>query len=420
MFQSLVITLREGVEAALVIGIVLSYLRKTGRANWSPVVWWAVGAAVVASIAGAVVLARLEFNEEAFEGWLLLVGSVFVGSLVYWMWKTGKRMKQEIESKLTEISARPSRAAAAGLFLFVFLMIFREGVETILFLTAVSIRTEQLLMIIGSVIGLALAIGLGIAFFQGTLRVHLGRFFSITTVVLAVVAVQLFITGIHELSEAMVIPSGPRAMAIVGPIVNNDAFFFIFVVALATLLVLGGRAPAAAALPDGAQLTPAERRKLLAEQKRQRFWKLAATATGAVIVLLISAEFFASRAARALSPPEPVEIMNGEVRIPVERLADRNLHRFVVEADGTPVRFIALLDSSETVRVGLDACLICGTQGYYQDRANVICAHCAAAIHPPTIGMEGGCNPIAVPFRVEDGAVILAESDLVEAAQVFR
>jgi uncharacterized membrane protein len=299
-------------------------------------------------------------------------------------------------------------------------MIFREGVETILFLSAVSIRTEQLMMVMGSVIGLGLAIALGVAFFQGSLRVNLGRFFSITTVVLAVVAVQLFVTAIHELSEAMVIPSGPQAMAIVGPIVNHDAFFFIFVVAVATLLVLGGRAPAAAALPDGGQLSPADRRKLLAEQKRQRFWRLAATATGAVIVLLISAEFFASRAARALTPPEPVEMANGEVRIPLDRLADGNLHRFVVEADGTPVRFIALLDGSETARVGLDACLICGTQGYYQDRANIICAHCAAAIHPPTIGLEGGCNPIPIPFRVEEGWLVLAESDLVEAARVFK
>src|SRR5271165_4533422 len=140
MFQSLVITLREGVEAALIMGIVLGYLRKVGRRAWNRIVYWALTAAVVGS----------------------LVGAAFVASMVVWMWRTGQHLKQEIETKVSGYSASPSRFGALGLFLFVFLMVFREGAETVLFLAAVSLRTNDLLNFMGGILGLVLAVGLGV------------------------------------------------------------------------------------------------------------------------------------------------------------------------------------------------------------------------------------------------------------------
>jgi FTR1 family protein len=251
MFQSLVITLREGVEAALILGIVLGYLKKTGRQAWSRYVWWGLATAVAASLGGAYLVYRFEVVEDAYEGWLMLGGAVFVASMVYWMWRTGKRLKHEIESKLSELSSSPSRSAASGLFLFVFLMVFREGAETVLFLAAVSLRTSELLNFMGGVLGLALAVGLGVAFFKGSVKVDLRKFFTVTTMVLFVVAAQLFVSGVHELSEAQVLPSGPREMALIGPIVNNDAFFFVVIVALALFLIIAQR------LQAGSPLIPA-------------------------------------------------------------------------------------------------------------------------------------------------------------------
>jgi FTR1 family protein len=143
MLQSLVITLREGVEAALIVGIVLGWLKKTGRQGLNRIVAWGVFAAVLASLAATYLVHRLEVGEDAYEGWLMLVGAVFVASMVAWMWRAGKRMKQEIETKLRDLSREPSRTATAGLFLFVFLTVFREGIETVLFLAAVSLRTTD-------------------------------------------------------------------------------------------------------------------------------------------------------------------------------------------------------------------------------------------------------------------------------------
>jgi FTR1 family protein len=421
MFQSLVITLREGVEAALILGIVLGYLKKTGRQAWGRYVWWGLACAVAASLAAAYVVHRFEVIEDAYEGWLMLVGAAFVATMVYWMWRTGKRLKQEIESKLSGLSASPSRRAALGLFLFVFLMVFREGAETVLFLAAVSLRTTELLNFIGGLLGLALAVILGVAFFQGSVKVDLRKFFAVTTMVLFVVAAQLLVSGVHELSEARVLPSGPREMALIGPIVNNDAFFFVVIVALALFLIIAQRIRAGDPNPgDASRISPPERRKLLAGQQRDRFWKLASTAASLLAIVLISAEFIYSRTAHAMAPPERVSVQNGEAQISASVLGDHELHRLVVDVGGTEVRVIAILDSSDTVRVGLDACAICGHQGYYQDGKNVICRNCGAVIYVPTIGLAGGCNPIHIDYRVEGDSLRIDATALTEAAKSFR
>jgi len=420
MFQSFVITLREGVEASLIIGIVLSHLRRTGREAWGRIVYLALAAAVVASLVGAYVLSRVEINQEALEGWLMLAGAIFVASMAVWMWRSGKRLKREIETRLAQLAARPSRGAVLGLFTFVFLMVFREGAETVLFLAAVSLRTSDLLNFMAGILGLAAAIGLGVTLFKGALKVDLRKFFAVTTVVLLLVALQLLISGVHELSEARILPSGPREMALIGPIVNNDALFFVMVVALALFLMAAQRIRAAESASESSELSAPERRKSLAERRRARFWKMAGVAAGVLAIVSISADFIYSRAAQVLSPAEPVSIADGEVRVSVSRLADHQLHRFVANVNGAPVRFIAVLDSTDTVRASLDACLICGHQGYYQDGANVICRHCAAAIYVPTIGMAGGCNPIRVDYRVEGETLIITEAALTEGAKYFQ
>src|SRR2546422_7313573 len=98
MFESLVITLREGVEAALVVGIILTYLRKTGRGAHGRAVMLGLGAGIAASLAGAAILAAAGVTEEVYEGWLMLIGSAFVGSMVVWLLKTAKGLRREIET----------------------------------------------------------------------------------------------------------------------------------------------------------------------------------------------------------------------------------------------------------------------------------------------------------------------------------
>lgn len=421
MFQSLVITLREGLEAALVVGIVLGYLGKIGRASWSRIVYWGVAVAVIASCVLAYIIHRLAIVEEAYEGWLMVGGAVFVASMVYWMWKTGKRLKQQIEGKLSTISDSSTRFGAWGVFLFIFLMVLREGIETVLSLAAVSLRTSELASFMGSLLGLTLAIGLAIAFFKGSLKTNLRKFFAVTSLVLLVVALQLLVSGVHELSEARILPSSPREMALIGPVVNNDSFFFVVIVALALFLVAAGRIQSAG--PGGeeiARLSGPERRKVLAEMGRDRSWKLASSAVCVLVMLLISLQFIYSRTAQAMAPPERLAVAAGEVRIPVRQLQDRKLHRYVISTRAGDVRVIVILDASESVRAALDACQICGSQGYVQDGQNVVCRNCAAPIHVPSIGSAGGCNPIHIDYRVEGETLSFSEDALVAASRFFQ
>ena len=101
-------------------------------------------------------------------------------------------------------------------------------------------------------------------------------------------------------------------------------------------------------------------------------------------------------------------------------LADHDLHRYVIDVGGTEVRLIAILDSSGTVRAGLDACAICGHQGYYQDGKNVICRNCGAVIYVPTIGQAGGCNPIHIDYRSKATQLHIAATALADAAKTFH
>jgi FTR1 family protein len=410
MLQTFVITLREGVEAALVIAIAVAYLRKTGRLDLMPAVYRALISAVLACFLAAWGFTKIGLNDDAYEGWTLLVSAVFVFSMVLWMNRHGGKLKGEIETRLQQ-DATPG-SGSWGVFLFVFLMIFREGVETVLMLWgAVRLDTSGILEALGGVLGVALAILFGISFVRGTIRVNLKQFFQMTTVILMVVVVQLGITGLHELSESQVLPASSREMAIVGPVVKNDIFFFITILALAAAMMLlewrKRRTPPTQGL-EGAAL-----RKARWSARREHLWMTASCAASCIFILLITAEFIYARQSTALSAPEQVALQDGAVRIPIASVSDGNLHRFELQDDGVGVRFIVMQKPDHSLATAFDACEICGTQGFYQKGPQVICRNCGSGIVTSTIGVKGGCNPIPFNSHV-DGAMLVIDADALE------
>src|SRR6266705_4758711 len=219
MLQAFIGTLREGVEAALIVGITLAYLAKIGRLSLRKFVYFALAAAFVSSVGIAIVLSRLQWNQEIFEGWVMLAASFFVVTMIIFMMRTGRKLKGQIESKLGTLAGRGSQI---GIFLFVFLMVLREGAETVLILSAVSLNSSALLSFLGTLFGVLAAVLFGVMFVKGSVRINLQKFFRVTTVILFFVAAQLLVSGLHELSENGVIGSSKQEMAIIGPIVRND------------------------------------------------------------------------------------------------------------------------------------------------------------------------------------------------------
>src|ERR1035438_1751780 len=266
MLQAFIITLREGVEAALIVGITLAYLSKIGRNDLRKAVYAALGAAFAGSIGVAILLSRLNLNEDVFEGWVMLVAAFFVVTMVIFMMKTGRKMKGEIEGKVGLLAGND---AWIGLFFFVFLMVLREGAETVLILSAVTLNSTELMSFLGTLLGVIAAIAFGVMFVKGSVRINLQKFFRVTTAILFLVAAQLVIAGLHELSESGVIPSSKREMALIGPIVRNDLFFFVTILALAALMVLFD---AKRREPVLASASAAERRKALWTARKERLW----------------------------------------------------------------------------------------------------------------------------------------------------
>jgi high-affinity iron transporter len=416
MLQTFVITLREGVEAALVIAIAVAYVKRIGRLDLMPAVYRALLTAVVASFIAAWGFAKINLNEDAYEGWVLLVSAAFVLSMVIWMNRHGKYVKTEIETGLQK--GVTDTTGGWGVFLFVFLMIFREGVETVLLLAALRLDTSGILEAFGAVLGIGLAVVFGVSFVRGTIRVNLKQFFGMTTVILMVVVAQLTITGLHELSESQILPSSSREMALIGPIVKNEVFFFVTILALAAATVLlewrGRRVPKADGL-EGAAL-----RKALWTARRDKLWMIASCAASCLFILLITAEFIYTKSQTALSIPKPVTFENATVRIPVAAVSDGDLHRFVVAEQGVNVRFIIIEKPDRTLAVSLDACQICGTQGYYQKGHEVICVNCGSDIVISSIGTPGGCNPIPLESHLEGDTVVINENAFERGVKVFR
>jgi len=203
--EAFVITLREGVEAALIIALVVTYLNRTGRQNLIGWVYAGLFLAVVASILGAFGLSRigLDPESEVMEGVLYAVAAVLVVSLVIWMWRSSKGMKQQIEDRVEAMTSTDELRYGWGLLIFVLVMVFREGIETVLFLTALSLtRTPDLIGFLGGLAGLILAVAFGILFIRGSLRINLRRFFAVTSIVLLLLAVRLAAGSLHEFYEA--------------------------------------------------------------------------------------------------------------------------------------------------------------------------------------------------------------------------
>jgi FTR1 family protein len=216
ILESFVVVLREGIEVALVVGIFVAYLRRTGRSAYSRHVFLGLGTAAFTSVIGAVLVRHLGIGEEgpAVEGVLMFLAAALVASLVFWMWRTGRTLKARLEQRLASLIAEAapgemSARAAFGVFGLAFVMVLREDVETVLFLTALA-GTESgrpLWTAIGAGLGLSLAVLFGIVLVRGSRRLRLSRFFAVTGLVLLILVVKLLAGGLHEFMEAGLVPA---------------------------------------------------------------------------------------------------------------------------------------------------------------------------------------------------------------------
>lgn len=223
MISSFLLSLREGLEAALILGIVLGALVRLNRRELRQHVWrGALLAALLAGILAAIFnvlgLSLEGAAEEIFEGLTMLLAAGILTWMIFWMRRIGGSLKSELEAETRRAAAQGS---SAGLFALAFLAVFREGLELALFLTAARMTAGAVPTLAGAVLGLAAAAVLGWILFATTRRLSLRRFFTVTNVLLVFFAAGLVGTGIHELNEAGWIPAVADPLYNLNPLLDE-------------------------------------------------------------------------------------------------------------------------------------------------------------------------------------------------------
>lgn len=227
MFANLLIGLREGLEAALIIGILGAYLIKIDRRDVLPKMWAGVGiAALISTIVGILLgtgVAQLEGPpEEIFAGSLSFLAVALVTWMVFWMAKTARNLKGHLESDVEKSLA----GNGWGIMLVAFLAVGREGIETALFIWATATATgEKILPTLGAILGLAIAALLGWLIFKGMLSLNLKKFFTWSGAFLIIVAAGVLSYGIHEWQEAGLLPGDENKAFNVSTAIPADSWY---------------------------------------------------------------------------------------------------------------------------------------------------------------------------------------------------
>lgn len=238
MLQAFIILAREGLESFLIVAVILAYLKKTGRKSLAPAVYTGIVASILLSMGVGSVLMSVA-NQSLWEGILGVVAVVMVASLVIHMWRVGPQMKSHLERRMSDISAEPAKwSAIVGFFLFTLLMITREGMETALMLFQVKNQP----FIIGGLLGLAAAAGLGWFWVKFSRFINLKRFFQITGAYLLIFTAQTALYSFHELCEAGVFSQSDLWHAATEPYSPDGMygkwFSFITILGLGTWLIV--------------------------------------------------------------------------------------------------------------------------------------------------------------------------------------
>lgn len=240
--DSLVITFREGIEAALVVGIMLTYIRKTGRRGLGRWILTGTVAAIVFSVGAALALGASGLTTEnpVVEGVLYAVAGAAVLSMVVWMWRNSRNARGRVESRMGAIvdESKSDTRIGLSLLLLAFFMVAREGVEIVLFLSAgVLGGGTSTSVVIGGAAGLVLAVAYGVLYAKGSARIDLTLFFTLTSIVLILLAAKLIGGSIHEFEEAGLLPMSETMAHFFDAFSGSVLIDWLFLAALVASLV---------------------------------------------------------------------------------------------------------------------------------------------------------------------------------------
>ena len=210
--QAILISFREGLESFLIVGVILAYLRRTGRTELVRGVQLGVGLSVLTCTAGAYFWYRWTQsetsspNQSLYEGIAAFVAAALVGGLLWQTLRAGKRLRGDIEARIERVASRASWRAVAGTMLVTTLLITREGLEAVLFLGVQAFTVRATVLALGAALGLLLAAGIAWSWSRFGYRLQMGVVLRVTAIFLILFLAQLVLYGLHELAESAILP----------------------------------------------------------------------------------------------------------------------------------------------------------------------------------------------------------------------
>jgi high-affinity iron transporter len=238
MLSNYLIGLREGIEAALVMSILLTYLVRTNRNPLIKFVWYGVGAAAVASIVIAIALESISGElsqtlEPIFAGTVSIVAVGFVTWMIFWMKRSARTISSDLRNQLDNAAVSGGAMAVAAM---AFVAVLREGAETAIFFWAAAHATgNSVASVVGLVLGLSTAVVVGWIFYRSTSTINLSKFFKITSILLVFVAAGVLSYGIHEFQEVGWLPGEDNVLLDLSGVLVEGSFLATLVSGLFNL-----------------------------------------------------------------------------------------------------------------------------------------------------------------------------------------
>ncbi|MFZ5968433.1 MAG: Fe-S-containing protein [Bacillota bacterium] len=409
MLESTVFTLKYAVEAAFLL-LVLYTLMQTNKDHGPAKNWIAYSIGVSLSISFLLgLLIKFYIDRELVDTILRVLSIINVLVLLGFSWCKTKAFKR-IYAAIISFFLVVIPSVEISLF-FINLVVRNEG----------FLNTELLLKFAGGGIALFIAYFLLKNAYGFVIKLPLLQIRLWETLILVLYLGRQLIS-IFQMTLALgFVPITKFTVSLISPLINiwQPILFYLLIAAGVCWVAYG-----AYKLPWKAEdeyKNPAESRKALSEIKRR---KRSICAFSVLIGLFLSLNLFnyyMENRTIELSPAVPVEADSGLVKISAKELEDNNLHRYsYITSNNIEIRFIAIKKGEGVYGIGLDACEICGTVGYYQRGREVICLNCDVIMNIPTIGFPGGCNPIPLKHDVNGEKIVINEASLLEAEKVFK
>lgn len=408
MLKYLIQVIQSSLSTGILVAMLVSFSHlqnKNPKKKW--VLWGLAAGSALAFILAVLKSTTVLINREYVN--IVLLTSALVTELVFYGFLSGTR--QKVQTEFQKHALHFLTAFITGvLVLYSLPDIFLYPTEFAAMGTSM-ISTDVLFKSIGYLAGLAVT---GISVFT---LYQIGSSLS-GSLLTWILSLGIGINMIHQLATILqfllarrMIPMKKWLFEFIKLSVNYYNFFLYFILLLSLFLpaILWIRS----LRNDQSYDNPAQHRKIRSLARRQRRW-CSVVCSGYVLALLILTVGKAYNEKEiVLSPAEPMNLSGDEIMIPLETINDGHLHRFVYTAsDGTDVRFIVIKKNANAFGVGLDACDICGETGYYERNDQVICKLCDVVMNKQTIGFQGGCNPVPLTYKLNEGNMVIQTQSL--------